>query len=554
MADIITKPIKFLGATVLSFNTSLGLGSASESTLNVDLIEDCDKKDKFLPTAPPPDTIEVGCPVYFDTTTAGGGFVFGGVLTNWTVTQSNSGRVFNVKVSDPRQLLENTTVIIDSYLGAPESTTNYFNVYNHIEGSIIENGCDAFGNSGSSERGMPYTNIINALQEMNPVICSPTGYNYVINFSSFPQNIPEYYRVAGPGVSILQLLQDVCDVLGLEFHVYLVKDLLTGNNVITIGTIDLKNSPDNFNTILNVVNSFNGTATDITYGHELRNEKNKVIILGEQQHYLTVVDNFEYFFGEDSYGDELVPVVPYANDKSGFWIAKKIDSLNASLSSPLASNGPYTISELDIRMALSGYDMWLQIAMDPTSPGTFNKAIREHFADCEQPMNEVLNNTMGNPNLHPERRFRAMIDLENNPNLGGAKAALPKTDQDLQAIHSFVQNLGSTYYGKQWISKLKQKICYHQGENYQEIIFTDVPTAEGGWVDGDLSVLGLGEPELSFFRSDDNRIKSFAVFSTADLPEDANPGGNEDPGQSSTPGSESPGGSQGGSFYPPEGA
>jgi hypothetical protein len=37
---IISEPIRFLGATVLSFNSTLGLGS-SESTLNVDLIEDC---------------------------------------------------------------------------------------------------------------------------------------------------------------------------------------------------------------------------------------------------------------------------------------------------------------------------------------------------------------------------------------------------------------------------------------------------------------------------------------------------------------------------------
>ena len=48
----LTQPIKFLGATVLSFNTTLGLGQ-QESSLTVQLIEDCEGEtpDLFLPNA-----------------------------------------------------------------------------------------------------------------------------------------------------------------------------------------------------------------------------------------------------------------------------------------------------------------------------------------------------------------------------------------------------------------------------------------------------------------------------------------------------------------------
>ena len=37
----LTDTIKFLDSTVISFNLSLGLGSAAESTLSIDLVDDC---------------------------------------------------------------------------------------------------------------------------------------------------------------------------------------------------------------------------------------------------------------------------------------------------------------------------------------------------------------------------------------------------------------------------------------------------------------------------------------------------------------------------------
>lgn len=508
MSDIINQPIKFLGATVLSFNTSLGLG-ASESTLNVDLIEDCesDPPDQFLPAY---NLLEVGAPVYFstcinnqDTTQC---FNFGGVLTNWSVSQGGSGKTYNAKVSDPRQLLENTIVIIDTYVGPPIQTTNYFNVYSGYERGVLDGNCDVFGSSGSTERGMPYTKIISKLQEMNPTICSPTGYQFTINFDSFPKNVPEYYSVPGPAISILQLLQDVCDVLGLEFYV----DLLPGA-IINIGTIDLKTPPESFSTI---IGAYNGIATELSYGEELRNEKTKAVIFGEKQHYLSYVNKFEYFFGEDLVDNELVPVVPFANDKSGFWIKKRIEKLNATLFNPLPTNGPYNISELDIRSAMSSFDNWRDRALDPKSVGSFNAAIRNNYQECQKRLQEAVENALQNQKRDQVARNRRTADLYNDPRRGGAEAMKPEPDQDLEAIFNFVQNLGNTYYGKQWISSLNETICYHQGENFQEKIFTSVPTNDGGWVDGDQEILGLSEPELTFFRSDDNRINCFALFNT----------------------------------------
>lgn len=503
MSDIITQPIKFLGATVLSFNTTLGLGASSESTLNVDLIEDCDEGDVFQPFN---GSVKVGDPVYFSV--GDNGFTFGGVLTTWTINQGGSGKTFNAKVSDPRQLLENTIVVVDSYVGPPSRSNNYFNVYSYVEGSILNGNCGVFGDSQSSDRGMPYTNIVSVLQDMDPTIYSPTGAAYTIDFNSFPQNLPNYYKVPGPAITILQLLQDVCDVLGKEFYV-----TLAPGGIITIGTIDISSPPSSFDTI---IGAFDGKATELSYGQELRNEKTKALIFGEKQHYLTYTDNFEYFFGEDLIDNEYKPVVPFAhNAKTGFKIRKKIDQINSTLFNPLP-NVPYIISELDIRCAMSSFDLWKKRAMDPSLAvnGTLNKAIQTNFPQCQDEEKAALDSATGKPNRNPAAKWKGRVDLASNPNRASAASTESKVEHDLKALHGFVENLGTTYYGKQWICKLQQTICVHQGENFQEKIFSDIPTGEGGWVDGDVSILGLSEPELTYFRTDDYRINSFALFNT----------------------------------------
>lgn len=492
--DIIYSPIKFLGATVLSFNSTLGLGS-SESTLKIDLIEDCDDGDDFQPKA---GSIGVGAPVYFQA----GEFKFGGVLSSWSATQGNSGKTYSVDIVDPRQLLANTVIIIDTYLDKPSQGINYFNVYREIEGDVLEGDCTVFGLSNSNERGMPYNNIIIALKQMIPTIYSPTGYPFTINFNSFPQNIPEYYRVPGPSITLLQLLEDICDVLGFEFYV----ELLSGA-VINIGLINLKIPPSSFGEI---VGSFDGKATELSYGQELRNEITKTVLFGENQHYLSRVNKFSHFFGEDFINNKFIPVVPFAVDDCGFWINKKVDSLNLMLKQPLASNGPFAIHELDIRCAMSSMEMWMLRVFD------------DEFQNMgDTVFNKVVQNLFGNEYKTKTKQAIASAishvspsDRSLNPIKARVSHNSPLAFSELEIIYNWVKNLGTTYYGKQFISPLNQKICYYQLDNTPtaERFFSDIPTNDGGWVDDGTPVLGLNDPELGVFRSDDSRIISFAMF------------------------------------------
>lgn len=510
--DIIYAPIKFLGATVLSFNSTLGLGS-SESTLKVDLIEDCEAipPDSFDPQQ---GRLQVGAPAYFQA----GKFNFGGVLTSWSENQGGSGKTFSADLSDPRQLLSNSVVIIDSYLGPPASAINFFNVYNKIEGAVLQGNCTVFGLSNSNGRGMPYKNIISALQQMNPTIYSPTGYAFTINFNTFPQNLPDYYRVPGPSITILQLLEDVCEVLGYEFYV----DLFPGANI-SIGLIDLKSPPGSFRSI---VTAYDGRATDLSYGQELRNEITKTVLFGEQQHYLSRVTQFSYYFGEELINNKLVPVVPISQDDCGFWINKKIDTLNSMLSAPFPTNGPFKIHELDIRCAMSTMEMWMIRVFDKefeNKNNTFNQALQGKFPDLKTSFAKIF-----------EESVNAISDKSLNPLKANVKRCIPETFTELEITYGWMKNLANTYYGKQFIAPLNQKICYYQLEDNDkaEKFFSDIPTNAGGWVEDGNPVLGLSDPDLGIFREDDNRVSSFALFNNSGNYDTNEPDTNEAPSTS----------------------
>lgn len=498
-----TSPIKFLGLTVLSFNTQLGLGS-SESSLSVDLINDCIAGDS-------PNSPAVGGPVYFQA----GSFLFGGVLSSWTKSQGGSGQTYNVKIVDPRQLLENFIVVVDSYLGLPISSVNYFNSYAYYESSVLNANCSAFGSSYSNDRGMPYQKVIDALATTNPILYSTTGYQYKVNFNSFPGGIPEWYRITGPSVSLLQLLQDVCDVTGYEFYVYMTN--FGGVNTINIGLINLKLPPASFQ---NIINAYDGYATDISYGQELRNDITKSVLFGEKQAYLTQVYQFNHFFGEDQYGIALVPVIPYGYDECGFWISKKIESLNLSLTRPLPGNGPYTIHELDIRCAMASEQAWLNRAMSSTVPGTFNAAVRANWPTAVTSVDGGVRDLVQNAGAAMDASVGVnsgripVADMLNKPTRRSVKSNEDIQIEDLQKVWNFIKSLGETYYGKQFIAPLNQYICWYQTDENAEKNFSDVPTSAGGWIDPGYSVLNLVEPELSLFKSDDGRVGCFAIFNS----------------------------------------
>jgi hypothetical protein len=535
----LNQPLKFLGATVLSFNSSLGLGQ-SESSLTVQLIEDCEASppDLFLPNALDnnPNKIIVGDPVYF----TAGSFTFGGILSSWNVKLGNSGRIFEAKVTDPRQLLQNISVVIDSYNGTPKTAANYVNIYHHLEEQL----CAQFGLSFNNEQGTPYLKIMEALitiqEERGPFICSPTcssnGQFFAVDFSTFPgganspfQSFPDFYRLNGPAIPLLEILIQASDVAGFEFYVYLEQGATYPT--IKIGLIDLRNAPTSFGQIQTFVDGFVGGATELSYGQELRNETTKTMLIGEKVHYMTETNSFYPFFGEEIQNGERKLVIPYGWDAFGFWINKSTETLDSTLNDPLG--GVYQISEMDIRTAMASFKSWLFWVFISKANGSLNNIVRAKF-----PLVNIVNynslvaciagdlsaiNAFGHwvDSLTTKSNSAKLLpDVGNAPNKTTAETNKPQVLIELEKIHKWLSDLGTEYYGKKYLCALNDSICYYL-TNYTffdpdgdgDPVFSSNPTTSA-WVDPGIPVLQLGDPYLELFRDDTGKIGGFAVFNT----------------------------------------
>jgi hypothetical protein len=582
-------PIKFLGATLLSVNAKMGWGIET-GTLTVELIEDCEPTegyDTFTETIKQygPDnflgnSLEIiGSAAYFSLPPASPGspnrFRFGGIITNWSKKLGSDGLVFTVSISDPRQILDNTLVIVDSYSDLPFQHINYYNVYAAYEAGVNYGNCNVFGTANSTTRGMNYRNILKGLlalagSEGDPnyrlKVFSPTtssvGFNGLFRIDlgyTLSQNDiynsdfvvsrtdgsqlplgPDLYRITDK-ISLLELIQNICELTGRDFYTNLFWDNVTQQHVIKVSTVQLQQPGSS---IAGIIAAFQGVATDLSYGKELRNEKTRRLIFGDQVHYLTTTTAFTPFFGEDDFGNPVYPIRNNNGDFSepdgvtssncGFWIYIDITKVNSTLYTPIVSNGKSVnkvwISELDIRAALSSYDLWLArtFAKD-TEYSKINDSLVKILQNApiykEYVKTDYMNALRKLLNTGPDGEFSRtrtpVQDILLNINKNTVDANKINAIDDLDKIHKFILNLGQTFYGKQFLTRLVNNICVTidneegGGNGFGEKVYSEVPTNDGGWVDYGIRVLGLIDPELSIFRSDDDRIKPFALFSSS---------------------------------------
>lgn len=411
------RPLTFMGATVLSFSASLGIGPTEESTLDVELIEDCatDASTRFNPDG---DyflgNIRLGSPVFFNACEAmgididaeyGGDidkapcFHFGGFVENYTAKQGSNGLTFNVKVVDPRKLLNSVTVVCSNLLSGPIKHRNYYNAYAYYEravlkperrdeprnnppegytilgtraddeavdyaGSKTSADCSVFGDANVDDRGMTYAQIIHAINHMNPLVYSP---NYAqkhdpplagrdLEIATFENTVwhqnnvfnldlsglpdpPKYLRAPGPDLTIMELISTVCESRGMDFMVTLEENgTLFNNNLLPIIKIKTKKvgAVDNVS-FKSAIMKYNGRSVDLSYGKEIRTDPTRTMMIGEQRHVMAETTRVEMWFGYDKEGN---PIIPYRDTQDettlcGWNIDIYIDDLNNELRCPL---------------------------------------------------------------------------------------------------------------------------------------------------------------------------------------------------------------------------
>ena len=194
-----------------------------------------------------------------------------------------------------------------------------------------------------------------------------------------------------------------------------------------------------------------------------------------------------------------------------------------------ANAGQKYISEFDLRC---NYELWVTHIL-----GNESGNLSQYAATAKQwfQANDMngdwaraffgVGNAVG---VLPEGQTRGLGDLlAGNMSSTEANKTKEHINEDAKKIYGYIESLRQTYYGKQFLCELSEKIC---SRNTQDLMVSDgssnssgciatektyhaQPTNDGGWVPNGDSIIGVSDPYLGFFRQEDGRVGSFGLFS-----------------------------------------
>jgi hypothetical protein len=348
---------------------------------------------------------------------------------------------------------------------------------------------------------------------------------YYLDISEVPF-APEYYRIAGPSVNILDLVTETCRQAACDFYIELIVNK-QNQKFIKVRTISRAFSPS-LGTIESMINdpTNEGHVIAKNIGHELRNEPTSVFMYGGYRQTVYQQDEIPsqtigeiiQYWGLDSEGAFHSAQKVLADDGVNLeWqISLDVRPLNLALSTPIASNY-IVIKETELRMALGDFDSWFNHAFIKNTPFGQHLKTALGFLGPQITFDGIKGNGYTrefiaknlNGLLSTKIRFQPDQDVQD-----------PK-DGDVKKIHSYIEDWADTYYGKQFLVQLPY-VCFKREEDSVQIQYSDMPTNDGGWpMQGTSNVLGLPlvdavdclpDDPLIAFSDETNKIQPFVRY------------------------------------------
>lgn len=472
----------FLGATVRSFNSVVGW-SGQTSQLTVQLVQDPLNNDVFRPPLP-------GSPVFFQFY----GYTFTGLLQKWSDSKDVNGLpAFTAICIDPREILDGTEVIISAYSGVTGGVPNLINAFGFWENQ-------GFGQSGENDAGMPWPNIAAAVMALTN---TPTqsdyggplayqGFQYSLDLSELPP-VPQFYRMGGVSVNLLQAITQVCEDGGFEFFVDMV------GFTIVVRTISRRLQPP-LGTITAFINANQGGIVERSEnGLESRNEITSSFLVGGPTTTLNLTDNLTQFWGYDTDGNPITSqtvTIAFQDDDGKTTNTFDCESmvLNASRVADILGKTTYKCTTLEMRLALINRDSW-SIYLQTFYPD-FSKQIGLTGAFIGQ-----SNPVVGKADM-----------LNDDPaNVIGLWNGIVGTDLEvrLQRFYDFVRESAEEYMGRKFLVSLPFILSYQDPETLKIVDSYDV--TDSGFLD-DESSLGLSELNEDIFKNPDGRYRALVEF------------------------------------------
>lgn len=498
------------------------------------------------------------------------GIEYAGLVESWTTKYDKDGNpVYSVKIVDPRIVLENTQVIVNDFPGTTSGVWNLINAYGFVESlgsSCATSPAGAIGGVTSdnvigniaNERGMSWNDIKCAVQTLTSAqnratadlsyggYCNdarltyvgPTtgndGYGilakdstitdpaftgiananlnvqyYTVDLTEIPFS-PNYYKISGPNISLMEIISQVCQDAGCDYYIELLPVTLSSvlYKVIKVRVAIRSDQPqigklDSFIAAKVAENTAaNGGVLNYTEGEEVRNEETSIYLMGGKVRspYTAEASDIIPFWGVDVNGDLI-----QATAASGqYMVRMDFGRLNVSLATTMSSQYKW-VSETELRAALVDIDSWKAVTL------AVNGEIATHLRSIDQVPNfrfDVLKDVV--EGTKPPAAYRVglpdAIAIDHQVDSNGAK--------DLDKIYEFIRTYADEFYGKQFLVN-HSTACYTTDAETGKYKYSHEPSTEGCWVnDGTATIIGLSHDTAAsdFFRDEQGKYQPILKF------------------------------------------
>jgi len=492
----------FLGASVQSINSSIRRGDGG-AELSIRVVVDESNGDRIPDFAT--GVVKNGSPAYF----TWGDFSFGGIIRNWKrVGNTGALYVYDVSLTDAREILGGVQVVVSDYAGTV-TVPNLYNVYGYLEQQ-------QFGSSNVNESGMPLFNVVNYLTLLTTI--TPIKFrgddasNGIIQFGLDLSELPIFsanYRIAGPSITVLELIQQVCGDAGYDFYLEMINS--SGIDTIKLRTIPRSTQPVSFTAIQDFVTSVNGAMAKEN-GKELRNDVTSKFVVGGQridmyfQEYNSGIDslaNIWPFWGFNPNGTAVLGTGT-GNDHKITVDTRHLDVFGVG--------DTYTMDVAEMRAALSDRQSWehfLQVRNGVPSTlqykradtiglsGGLNENVVALFSNGQTPsVGKIMSKTAKQINIEQFNQFSNTL----NNSVG--------------RLYEFVRKYATEYYGRKFMVNLPFSFTAGTTQDSEtgEYRLTKEPET-AGWIDEDSDTLsglidsGYLPSDFNRYTTDDGRIK-----------------------------------------------
>lgn len=503
----------FMGASVLRVNNQIQWNTGG-STFDVTLVEDPTNSDAFTyPT--------IGTPVTF----AYGSLSFRGLINKYVKTYDRNGYpVFEVNLSDTKQLLEGAKVILSEYRLSVTGIRNLFNVFGYWENT-------GYGNSQANGTGMPWGLVTTGIENIcnsgfgdwgGPI--SYQGVTYGIDLSELPA-LPSYFRVGGQSVSILDYIQLICDAANYDFFLR-----LTDLNVIQVKTVPRTNAYPLGTIGTMLTTTFDGSVLRSGDGLEQRAETTSTFVVGGEVHTLYKVgqDSFSPFWGFDAsgtiikgasgsgqYARFLAPFGPGnpATSQEVYSYPVNLYNLYIPDIGNITGNTTWQTNDLELQILLGlgqnrdTFGSWVQYLRisNPSLYLTINLSSAAYSNVQPSP-------ALTSSKIAPANRVNTSAVRVNDITAANRGAIATSGSMRLRLVYEALSKYAKDYYGKKFAVSVPGIV--RKTDTDTGVISYSHDVSDGGWVDEtDVTndLFNLPSYASDLFQTQDGRFQAFAI-------------------------------------------